>query len=144
VLAAVLMKRIAGRSPRFKARIAGALQLLSVLMAAFTELFVRGPLNIAGGLIAVSGMAAVTLLLCDIFKPVNRGLSMLAAFSSLVGLTLFNRQSGTVPRISIGSMVTIHATTKHSRQISANYGHLNETAPPVRSPCLSMQVRPSE
>jgi hypothetical protein len=32
-------------------------------------------------------MAAMTLLLYDIFKPVNRGLSLLATFSSLVGLT---------------------------------------------------------
>jgi hypothetical protein len=53
--AAAMMKRIAEASPRFKARIAGVLYLFSVLTAAFTELFVRGKLNIAGGLIAVSG-----------------------------------------------------------------------------------------
>jgi hypothetical protein len=84
---AVMMERIAAASPRFKARIAGALYLLSLLTAAFTELFLRGRLNLAGGLIAVSGMIAVTLLLYDIFKLVNRGLSLLAAFFSLVGLT---------------------------------------------------------
>jgi Domain of unknown function (DUF4386) len=84
---AVMMERIAAASPRFKARIAGALYLLSLLTAAFTELFVRGRLNLAGGLIAVSGMIAVTLLLYDIFKPVSRGLSLLAAFFSLMGLT---------------------------------------------------------
>jgi len=61
--------------------------LLSVLTAAFTELFVRGRLNIAGGLIAVALKVVVTLLLYDIFKPMNRGLSLLAAFFSLVGLT---------------------------------------------------------
>jgi Domain of unknown function (DUF4386) len=83
----VMMERIAAASPRFKARIAGALYLLSLLTAAFTELFFRGRLNLAGGLIAVSGMIAVTLLLYDIFKRVNRGLSLLAAFFSLVGLT---------------------------------------------------------
>jgi uncharacterized protein DUF4386 len=33
------------------------------------------------------GMVAVTLLLYDIFKPVNRGLSLLAASFNLVGLT---------------------------------------------------------
>jgi tryptophan-rich sensory protein len=84
--AAVMMERIAEASPRFKARIAGVLYLLSALTAAFTELFVRGRLNIAGGLIAVSVMVAATLLLYDIFKPVNRGLSLLAAFFNLVGL----------------------------------------------------------
>jgi Domain of unknown function (DUF4386) len=82
-----MMERIAEASPRFKARMAGVLSLLSLLTAAFTELFVRGRLNIAGGLIAVVGMVAVTVLLYDIFKPVNGGLSLLAASFNLVGLT---------------------------------------------------------
>jgi hypothetical protein len=85
--AAVMMERISKVSPRFKARIAGILYLLSVLTAAFTELFVRGRLNIVGGLIAVAVMGVVTLLLYDIFKPVSRALSLLAAFFSLVGLS---------------------------------------------------------
>jgi hypothetical protein len=85
--AAVTLKRIAEASPRFKARIAGALYLLSVLTAACTELFVRGPLNVAGGLIAVAVMVVVTLLFYGIFKPVNRGLALLAALFGLVGLT---------------------------------------------------------
>jgi len=85
--AVVVMKRIAEASPRFKARIAGTLYWLSVLIASFSELFARGALNIAGGLIAVLGMAAMTLLLYYIFKPVNRSLSLLAAFCSLVGLS---------------------------------------------------------
>jgi hypothetical protein len=82
-----MMERIAELSPRFKGRMAGVLYLLSVLTAALTELFVRGRLNIAGGLIAVSVMAVVTLLVYDLFKPANRNLSLLAAFFSLVGLT---------------------------------------------------------
>src|SRR5271170_4758083 len=82
-----MMNQIAEASPRFKARLAGALYLLSLLAASCTELFLRGPLNIAGGLIAVAGMAAMTLLLYAITRPVNRRLSMLAAFFSLVGLT---------------------------------------------------------
>jgi hypothetical protein len=82
-----MMKRIAEASPRFKARTAGAVYFLSLLTAAFTELFVRGRLNVAGGLIAVSGMVAMTLLLYVIFKPANRGVSLLAASFSLVGLT---------------------------------------------------------
>jgi hypothetical protein len=79
-------QRIAKASPRFRARLAGALWLLSFLVAAFTESFVRGSLNIAGGLIAVLGMVIVTLLLYGVFKPVSAGLSLLAAFASLVGL----------------------------------------------------------
>jgi hypothetical protein len=86
--ATVMMKRIGEASPRFKAKIAGALNLFSLLTAAFTELFIRGRLNIAGGLIAIAGMVVVTLLLYDLFKPVNRSLSLLAASLSLVGLIL--------------------------------------------------------
>src|SRR5580658_1823862 len=85
--AAAVMDRIAGASPRLKARIAGGLYLLSFLMAALTELFARGSLNFSGGLVAVLGMVVVTLLLYDIFKPVNRSLSLLAAYFGLVGLT---------------------------------------------------------
>jgi hypothetical protein len=82
-----MLQRIAKASPRFKARVAGALYVLSFLTAAFTELLARGGLNFAGGLIAVLGMVVVTLLFYDIFKPVNRNLSLLAAFFGLVGLT---------------------------------------------------------
>jgi hypothetical protein len=84
---AFMMERIADVSPRFKARMAGVLYLFGVLTAAFTELFVHGKLNIAGGLIAVSVMVVVTVLVYDLFKPVYRSLSLLAAFFSLVGLT---------------------------------------------------------
>jgi hypothetical protein len=82
-----MMKRIAEASPRFKARIAGAIFLLGLLSAVFGEFFVRR-LEIVADLIAVSSMIAVTLLLYGIFKPVNRGLSLLAASFNLVGLAL--------------------------------------------------------
>jgi hypothetical protein len=84
--ATAMMERVAEASPRLKARIAGVLYILSVLTAAFTEVFVRGRLILAGGLIAVSGMIAVTLLCYDIFEPVDRSLSLLAASYNLVGL----------------------------------------------------------
>jgi Domain of unknown function (DUF4386) len=45
-------------------------------------------LNFAGGYIAISSMVVVTLLYYDIFKPVNRGLSLLAASLAFVALTL--------------------------------------------------------
>jgi hypothetical protein len=81
-----MMKRIAEASPRFKARKAGALFLLGLFSAVFGEFFIRR-LEIAADLIAVSSMIAVTLLLYGIFKPVSRGLSLLAASFNLVGLT---------------------------------------------------------
>jgi hypothetical protein len=85
--AAGMMERIAEASPRFKARMAGALNFFSLLTAGFTEIFVRGRLNFVGGYIAISSMVVVTLLLYDIFKPVNRRFSLLAASFAFVGLT---------------------------------------------------------
>ena len=89
---AEMMKRMAEVSPCFKARIAGALFLLLVLTAAFTEFFARGRLSlathVAAGVIEVSCMIAVTLLFYDLFKPVNRSLSLLAASFNFVALTL--------------------------------------------------------
>src|ERR1700737_4767218 len=86
-----MMKRIAEASPRFKARMAGVFFFLIMLTAAFTELVVRGKLgfagNIAADIVEVSSMLAVTLLLYAIFKPANRGLSLLAASLNPVGLT---------------------------------------------------------
>jgi hypothetical protein len=84
---AEMMNRIAETSPRFKARMAGALYFFSLLTAGFTETFVHGRLNYAGGYIAIVGMAAMTLISYDIFKPVNRSLSLLAVFFAFVGLT---------------------------------------------------------
>ena len=82
----VVMQRTTEASPRSKARIAGAIYVLSVLTAAFTEMFGRGGLNVAGGLIAVSGMIAVTLLFYGVLSPVNTSLCLLAASFNLVGL----------------------------------------------------------
>src|SRR5580700_7494049 len=83
---AAMKERIAEVSPRFKARLAGALSLFSLLAAVFGE-FIVPRFEIAGDLLAVSGNIVVTLLLYDIFKHVNRGLSLVAASFNLVGLT---------------------------------------------------------
>jgi hypothetical protein len=63
--------------------------LLSLVAAVLGEFVVRR-FEIAGDLIAVSGNIVVTLLLYDIFKPVNRSLSLLAAS--------FNRARGRVTK----------------------------------------------
>jgi Domain of unknown function (DUF4386) len=87
----VLMKRFRDASPRLKARVAGVLFLLLVLTAAVTEFFAHGRLSsaadVAAGIIEVSCMIAVTLLFYDIFRPVNKRLSLLAVIFNLVGLT---------------------------------------------------------
>jgi hypothetical protein len=105
-----MMERIAETSPRVKARIAGVFYLLNGLTYGFALGSVRGKLVVYGDAAATAhnilahqplyrlGFAAdliaaicyitVTLLLYDLFKPVNRSLSMLAAFFSLVGCTV--------------------------------------------------------
>ncbi|SRR6266545_240622 len=82
-----MRERIAEASPRFKARIAGVFYLL-VFLTGGLALFVRGRLGSATGLIAGACYIAVTLLFYGIFKPVNRNLSLLAAFISLVGIVI--------------------------------------------------------
>jgi hypothetical protein len=87
-----MMKRIREVSPHLKARIAGVLFLLVILTAAFTEFFVPGRLGFTAdlvvGVIEISGIIVVTLLFYDIFRTVNRRLSLLAASFNFVGLTL--------------------------------------------------------
>jgi Domain of unknown function (DUF4386) len=87
-----MLKRIREASPRFKARIAGGLFSLGILIAALTQFFVHGRLGFAAelvvGVIEVSSMIAVTLLFYDLFRAVNRSLSLLAASFNFVALTL--------------------------------------------------------
>jgi hypothetical protein len=82
-----MMERIAETSLRLKAKIAGVFYLLTFLTGG-VALFVRGRLGFAAGLIAASCYIAVTLLFYYMFKPVNRNLSLLAAFFSLAGCAI--------------------------------------------------------
>jgi len=89
---AVMMKRIAEASPRFKARMASGLFLLLLLTAGFSEFFPHGRLSfaahLAAGMIEVSCLIAVTLLFYYLFKPVDRRLSLLAMCFNFVALAL--------------------------------------------------------
>jgi hypothetical protein len=80
------MERIAGAPPRFKAKTAGVLYLLTVLTASLAEVFVHGRMNVAGGLITVSVMIAATLFFYDNLSLMSRRLTLLAASFNLVGL----------------------------------------------------------
>ncbi len=108
-MSAAVMERIGETSPRFKARMAGVFFLLTMLTAAFTELFVRisGRLNfvadIGAGAVEIAGMVAVTLLFYAIFEPVNRRLSLLAAAVNLVALTFEAFQSLNIGLVFGGS-----------------------------------------
>jgi hypothetical protein len=108
--AAVMTTRIPDASPRLKARIAGLFYLLTILARMFVEIFVRNrlvvandaaatatnilahqplwQLGFAGDIIAFASYVALTALLYELFKPVNKSLSLVAAFSSLVASTV--------------------------------------------------------
>jgi Domain of unknown function (DUF4386) len=83
-----MMEEIAEASLGPRARITGVVYLLYFMTAVSAEAFVgRGRLVAydAVNLIAYAFYIAVTLLFYYLFKPVNRSLSLLAAFFSLVG-----------------------------------------------------------
>jgi len=103
---AVMVERIAAASDRPRARITSVVYLFYFLTAVSSVLFLQGlvvdgdalstannilahqplfRLGLATGLIATACYVAVTALFYDLFKPVNRSLSLLAAFFSLVG-----------------------------------------------------------
>src|SRR5438046_5556435 len=106
----VIMSRIAEASPRFKARMAGVFELLEALTSGFGQVIVPGMLIVSGNaaataanilahrslfrfsilaaLIGVACHIAWTFLFYELFKPVNRSLSLLAAFVGLVAIAI--------------------------------------------------------
>jgi len=105
----MLSERIAKPSPRPAARITGVVYLLYFLTVVSSALFMRGiivsgdpaatatniltherlfRLSAAVGLIATALYIAVTVLFYGLFKPVNKTVSLLAAFFSLVGCAI--------------------------------------------------------
>jgi hypothetical protein len=101
-----MMERIAETSPRLKARIAGVFYLLTTLTRMFVEISVRDRLVVsddaaatatnilahqplwrwgfAADILAFASYVALTALFYQLFKPVNRSVSLVAAFFSLV------------------------------------------------------------
>ena len=70
-----------------RARIAGAFYLL-VFVTGGLSLAVRGGVGAAAGMVAGLLYIVVTWLFYDLFKPVNRGLSLLAACVSIIGIAV--------------------------------------------------------
>ena len=104
-----MMERIAEASAHPRARITGVVCLFYFLTAVCGEFFLKGlvvygdaaatannilahqplfRLGLATGLIATACYFAVTALFYGLFKAVNRSLSLLAAFFSLVGCAI--------------------------------------------------------
>jgi Domain of unknown function (DUF4386) len=105
-----MMESIAEASPRLKARMAGALYVLAGLTSVIGGMYIPGKLVVAGDaattaneilahkhlfelgfsvmLIAVVCSIVLTALFYDLFKPVNKTLSLTAAFFHLVELAI--------------------------------------------------------
>jgi hypothetical protein len=108
--AALTAQPRAEMSPRFKARMAGVLYALEGTAAVIGGVYFRGRFLVAGdaaatasailaneplfrlcfasALLAVAFHIAYTVLFYDLFRPVNRSVSLLAAFVSLVACAL--------------------------------------------------------
>ena len=104
------MKLYTVKSPRFIARMAGVFYLLTALTSVIGETFIPGRLVIPGNaaatannilahqnlfqlgfaalLIAVVFSVVLTALFYELFKPVNKSISLTAAFVHLVGLAI--------------------------------------------------------
>ena len=76
----------AERSTQIKARTAGAFYLLNIVTGAAALAIASGRSPLV--LVASLAYVAVTLVFYDIFKPVNKTLSLIAALFSLVGCLL--------------------------------------------------------
>jgi hypothetical protein len=93
------MGLIANTSPGVKARIAGAIYML-VFVTGGLALVVGGSVGAGLGLTAGMLYIAVTLLFYDLFKPVNKRLSLLAAMVSLAGII-----AGPLRLVSVSTLV---------------------------------------
>jgi Domain of unknown function (DUF4386) len=102
---AAMVKRIAEMSARPRARLTGVIYLLFFLTAISAEFFLPGRNVVvyrdAANLISIVCYIAVTLLFYDMFRPVNRSLSLVAALFSLLGcavllLNLFDPSANSI------------------------------------------------
>jgi hypothetical protein len=86
-----MVERMVGASPNSRARITGVVYLLYFLTAIFAETVIgKGRIVTYDGvnLIANGFYIAVTLLFYFLFRPVNKGLSFLAALCSFLGCAI--------------------------------------------------------
>ena len=90
-----MIRRIADASPFVKARVAGVFYLVTFVTGGYA-LMAGGRSGAAAGLIAGACYLAVTFLFYDLFKPVNRSLSLLAAAISVAGIVAGPLQWGGV------------------------------------------------
>jgi hypothetical protein len=132
--AALMIEPIAKVSPRPKARITGVVYLLYFLTAVLGMFFHKGlvvhgdaaatasnilahqslfRLGLATGLISTACYVGLTALFYELFRPVSRGLSLLAAFFSLLGCAIlaFASLFQLGPLVVLGSSQYLRAFT---------------------------------
>jgi hypothetical protein len=121
-----MMERIAETSPRLKARIAGALSLLTILTGVFAQMYVSGRLVVDGDaaataanilthkswfqlgftvyLVEMACQIAMTAVFYDLLKPAGKGVSLVAAFLGLAGCVIktFSRLFYIAPLFILG------------------------------------------
>ena len=140
---AIAMEPIAEVSPRLKAKIAGVFYLVTILTRMFVEIFVRNPLVVsdnaaatasnilaheslwrlgfATDIIAFASYIALTALLYELLKPVNRGLSLVAAFFGLAasGVHAISSLFHFAPLVVLGGSPYLSAFTVEQLQALA-------------------------
>ena len=140
-------------SPRFKATLAGVFELLEALTSGFGQVTVPAMLLVPGdaaataanvlahellfrlsltaALIAVACHIVWTFLFYELFKPVNRRLSLLAAFISLVAIAMqaFSSLFQLAPLVALEGGAPFSAfTTKQLQVLSLLFFKLNAYA----------------
>ena len=80
-----MMGRVSDASPQLKARTAGVFWAMVFLAGSLALVLGGGVVFSAANIVAPLCYAVVTLLLYDLLKPVNRSVSLLAAFFGFVG-----------------------------------------------------------
>lgn len=96
------MQRFSELSPRQRARITGVVYLVYFLTAILAQLLTVRNFVATGdavNLFATACYGLLTLLFYDMFKPVNRSLSLLAALFGLAGCVVMTL--GTFPRVTL-------------------------------------------
>ena len=112
---AVVMERVAAASPHLKARIAGVFYLLTFLTGTWALVFVSGrPVAI---FLASCSYVAVTLLFYDLFRPVSRNLSLLAALFRLIFVALM-----AVNSLNYFGVLNLFKDAHSSRAFNLGYG----------------------
>jgi hypothetical protein len=144
----VMVNKIAEMSPRNKARAAGVFFLLTTLTGIFAQVFVSEKLvvlndaaatasNILGHqslfrlgfaiyLIEMACQITMTVLFYDLFKPVNKSVSLLTAFFSLTGciVKIFTRVFYIAPLLVLGNET--FGTQQQSQSLALLFLNVNE------------------